>query len=66
MSKAEAQKEALLAGLAQVRAAILATAVSLSPALQEQVFLGTWSIKELLAHLVGWDYANMEAVQAVP
>ena len=65
MSKAEAQKKALLAGLAEVRAAILETAVSLPPALQEQVFLGTWSIKEVLAHLIGWDNANMEAVQAV-
>ena len=38
---------------------------SLSPAQQDEVFLGTWSMKDLLAHLVGWDYANIEAVDAV-
>jgi len=30
-----------------------------------RVFLGTWSLKDLLAHLVGWDYANLEAAQAI-
>lgn len=29
------------------------------------VFLGTWSVKDLLAHLAGWDFANLEAVEAV-
>jgi len=29
------------------------------------VFLGTWSIKDLLAHLVGWDYTNIDAVNDI-
>jgi hypothetical protein len=65
MDRAQESREALLAGLAEVRRMILATAVSLASAQQEQVFLGSWSIKELLAHLSGWDIANIEAVQAV-
>lgn len=65
MGREAEDKEALLAGLAEVRAAIINTAVSLTPAQQEQVCLGSWSIKELLAHLIGWDYANIEAVQAL-
>jgi hypothetical protein len=27
--------------------------------------IGIWSIKDLLAHLVGWDYTNIEAVKNV-
>ena len=29
------------------------------------MFLGTWSVKDLLAHLVGWDYTNLQAVQEI-
>ena len=62
---AEEKKAVLLAGLAQTRAAILAAASVLAPAEQDQVFLGDWSVKHLLAHLTGWDAANLEALQAV-
>jgi len=32
---------------------------------QDEVFLGVWSVKDLLAHLVGWDFTNLEAAKAL-
>jgi hypothetical protein len=43
----------------------LEAASSLSTAQQKQVFLGSWTVMDLLAHLAGWDMANVEAVQAI-
>jgi hypothetical protein len=37
----------------------------LSAAEQDRVFLGTWTVKDMLAHLVGWDDTNLRAVQAI-
>ena len=31
----------------------------------DEVFLGSWSIKDLLAHLVGWDITNLQAIQEI-
>jgi hypothetical protein len=63
--KAQARKDRLIADLTEARRFILDTVSALSPAQQDEVFLGAWSVKDLLAHLVGWDYANLEAIQAV-
>lgn len=62
---AQARKEKLMADLVETRGQILDAASSLSPAEQDEVFLGTWSVKDLLAHLVGWDFANLESVRAI-
>jgi hypothetical protein len=62
---AQAKKDKIIAGLVEARGKILDAASSLSPADQDRVFLGVWSVKDLLAHLVGWDLANMEAAQAI-
>jgi hypothetical protein len=62
---AQAEKDAIIEGLVKARAKILEAASRLSPAEQEEVFLGVWSVKDLLAHLVGWDYTNLNAVQEI-
>jgi len=59
------RKEELIAGLIEARRQILDAVTVLPPEKQDEVFLGTWSIKDLLAHLVGWDFANMEAVKDI-
>lgn len=59
------RKEDLLAALVVARQQILAAATMLSQTGQNQVFLGIWSVKELLAHLIGWDAANLQAVKSV-
>jgi len=62
---AELTKMQALEALTAAREKILSAAAALPFEKQDQVFLGIWGIKDLLAHLVGWDYANLEAAQAV-
>jgi hypothetical protein len=64
-STAQERKGKLISGLIETRAKILGAAASLSPEQQDEVFLGIWSVKDLLAHLVGWDLANLEAAGQV-
>ena len=59
------QKVILLDEFSQVRAAILATARQLNPNEVARVFLGSWTILDLLAHLRGWDFTNLQAAQDI-
>jgi len=61
----ENKKKEVLQALREVREKLLAAAAALPSEKQEGVFLGVWGVKELLAHLAGWDYANREAAEAV-
>lgn len=61
----QAKKDKIISGLVAARRRILDAASSLPRAQQDEVFLGIWSVKDLLAHLVGWDFANIEAAQAL-
>jgi hypothetical protein len=62
---AQAEKDEIIRGLVKARRKVLEAASLLSPAQQDEVFLGTWSVKDLLAHLAGWDYTNLTAVQEI-
>ncbi len=64
-TKAQAKKEQLLAELRETRSSILKEASVLSAEKQDMIFLGIWSVKDLLAHLAGWDYTNLDAIKAV-
>lgn len=64
-SRAQARKADLLRESVEVRRSILEVASCLRPDQRDQVFVGTWSVADLLAHLAGWDLANMEAVRAI-
>lgn len=59
------KKERLLSALIKARQNILAEAGKLSKTQRNQVFLGIWSIKDLLAHLIGWDHTNLDAIRSV-
>jgi len=59
------RKEEVLSHLIETRERILAAASGLPAAGQSQVFLGTWSIRDLLAHLIGWDATNLEAARSL-
>jgi hypothetical protein len=59
------RKDNIISALIQARRRILDMAYSLPPEKQDEVFLGVWSVKDLLAHLIGWDYTNLEAVKSV-
>jgi hypothetical protein len=58
-------KAALLAGLMEVRRKILAEASALPAKSRNAAYLGTWSVKDMLAHLAGWDDTNLRAVKSV-
>ncbi len=64
-STPQAKKDALIADLVAVRENILNAASDLPVNARSEVFLGIWSVKDLLAHLVGWDHTNVEAVKAI-
>ena len=55
----------MISALVETRQNILAEASRLSDAQRDRVFLGIWSIKDLLAHLIGWDHTNFEAAKSV-
>jgi hypothetical protein len=62
---AQEKKDKIILELIETRTKILEAASSLSPEQQDELFLGIWSVKDLLAHLVGWDLANLEAAKEV-
>jgi hypothetical protein len=62
---AKEKKSALLEGLVEIRARILDEAAGIDGQKQDQIFLGTWSLKDLLAHLAGWDVTNGQAIQEI-
>ena len=62
---AQEKKESIIAALIQARRKILDVAYALPPEKQDEVFLGVWSVADLLAHLIGWDYTNLEATKSI-
>lgn len=63
--EAQAKKEQVIADLIGARRQILDAAARLPAGQQDRVFLGAWSVRDLLAHLVGWDLANLAAADEV-
>jgi hypothetical protein len=63
--KSQIKKDQLLAELRELRTRLLTEASSLPAEKRDIVFLGIWSVKDLLAHMVGWDYTNIEAAKNV-
>jgi hypothetical protein len=56
------QIESLLEQFSRARAALIAAASSVPPALRDQPFVGAWDVKDVIAHTIGWDYTNIEAL----
>lgn len=59
------RKNQILSSLIETRQNILAEVSKLSETERNQVFLGVWSVKDLLAHFIGWDETNLHAVKSV-
>lgn len=59
------RKDQILSAMVAARQNILDEVSKLSSVEQDQVFLGIWSIKDLLAHLIGWDKTSLRAVKSV-
>jgi hypothetical protein len=63
--KAQLKKDELIADLIETRRKILDITSSFSPTEHDQVFLGVWCIKDLMAHLIGWLEANRKAAKDI-
>ena len=63
--KSKFNKSELISNLIETRTAVLQAASGLSPTAQGTIFLGIWSIKDLIAHLVGWDFTNLAAAKDI-
>ena len=63
--KADRSKNGVIAGLVGTRQEILEAAAAIPAESQDVAFVGEWAIKDLLAHLAGWDYTNLEGVKAL-
>lgn len=61
----EGRRDGLIQDLQAARAAVLQAVSRVPPGAAEVIFLGTWSIKDLLAHLEGWDYTNLQSVREI-
>ena len=55
----------ILSAIIETRTALLQAASQLSLDAQNTVFLGVWSVKDLIAHLIGWDFANLAAAKDI-
>lgn len=64
-SSHEERKDELIAGLRDVRERILTLAASLSENQRNEIYVGTWSSREMLAHLAGWDETNIRAASEI-
>ena len=62
---AEDHKRLWIDGLITARRSLLEAVKELPVERLDEVFLGSWSVKDLLAHLVGWDITNLQAVQEI-
>jgi hypothetical protein len=58
-------KDNLLFGLKAIRESILSEVFALPAEARNRVFLGTWSVMDLLAHLAGWDFTNLQAAHDI-
>jgi hypothetical protein len=65
LDKAQATKDEIISALIQARRKILDVAYAVPPDRRDEVFLGIWSVQDLLAHLIGWDYTNKDAARSI-
>jgi hypothetical protein len=61
----EEQKSQLIGGLVEARSKIMQAVRAVPLGRSDEVFLGVWSLRDLLAHLEGWDFTNLQAVEDI-
>jgi hypothetical protein len=60
-----AGKPEIIAELQDSRAAVIQHLTALPAERHDEPFLGEWSVRDLQAHLIGWDYTNADAVRSL-
>ena len=58
-------KQKIIGTLADTRQQIVVVSSALPVEKREVIFLGEWALRDLLAHLIGWDYANIQAIHDI-
>ncbi|MBI5301109.1 MAG: ClbS/DfsB family four-helix bundle protein [Chloroflexi bacterium] len=61
----KATKDRIIRELTETRQHILDLVATLAPEKRDVIFLGTWSVQDLLAHLAGWDFTNADSVKEI-
>jgi hypothetical protein len=52
----------LIAAFNATRAALIEAAATVPAELRDVAFVGSWDLKDVIAHTIGWDYTNVEAL----
>lgn len=66
MRKSEDDRKAeIIEALVSARQSILAAVDCMTPEQYDFPCIGVWCVKDLLAHLIGWDETNLQAVQQI-
>jgi hypothetical protein len=61
-TRTQVELQALIAEFDRVRAELIDAVLSVPPERRNEPFVGTWDVKDVIAHTVGWDYTNIEAL----
>jgi hypothetical protein len=56
-------RDSLIDAFVRRRALLLVAAEGVPPERRTTLFVGHWNLLDLLAHLVGWDYTNVKAIE---
>ena len=64
-AKTQPKQEEIISEMQMVRSELLDEVAALSRKERDTVFLGIWSVRDMLAHLAGWDFANADAVKSI-
>jgi hypothetical protein len=61
-TKSQTEIETLLEEFNRVREELIEAVSSVPADLRDEPFVGVWDVKDVIAHTVGWDYTNIEAL----
>jgi DinB superfamily len=61
-TRTQLELQALIAEFNRVRGELIDAVLSVPPERRNEPFVGTWDVKDVIAHTVGWDYTNIEAL----
>jgi hypothetical protein len=61
-SNSRADLDSLIDEFNATRASLIAAATAVPPERRDVPFVGHWGLEDVIAHTVGWDYTNVEAI----
>lgn len=64
-ARGAATKRGVLRASVETRRQLLGRIAKLTAPERRRIYLGTWSAHEVVAHLIGWDYANERAAASL-